>query len=279
MKIVKFIFKFITIIVGLIILVGIYSTFIERKLLIVKDEEIKLSHGNGIDFNVVQFSDTHLGEYFSLYDLERVVNKINSLDADIVVFTGDLIDEANKYNQISDISGVLSKIKSKYGKFCIYGNHDYGSGAYEYYSDIMKSSGFQLLVNNTVTININDKIVNISGADDGIWGNIDYDKCMSKFSPETINILLLHEPDLIKGFLDYPIDLTISGHSHGGQVYIPLYGPLVSTNYSDNYVKGLYEIENEWGTRLFVSSGIGNTKVPFRLFNIPEIVNFQMKSY
>lgn len=276
MKVIKFIFKFITIIIGLTILIGIYSTFIERKLLIVKDKEIKLCHGNEIDLNIVQFSDTHLGDYYSLEDLKKVVDKINSLDADIVVFTGDLIDEANKYAHLNEIPEVLSKIKSKYGKFCVYGNHDYGGGAYEYYSNIMKSSGFQLLVNSSVTLNIDNKIVNISGADDGIWGNIDYNKTMSKCSTETIDILLLHEPDLVNEFSNYPIDLVLSGHSHGGQVYIPFYGSLVTTDFANNYQKGLYDIKNKWGTQLFVSSGIGNTKVPFRFFNIPEIINFKL---
>ena len=276
MKVIKFIFKFITIIIGLTFLIGIYSTFIERKLLIVKDKEIKLSHGNEIDLNIVQFSDTHLGDYYSLEDLKKVVDKINSLDADIVVFTGDLIDEANKYPHLSEIPEVLSKIKSKYGKFCVYGNHDYGGGAYEYYSNIMKSSGFQLLVNSSVTLNIDNKIVNISGADDGIWGNIDYNKTMSKCSTETIDILLLHEPDLVNGFSNYPIDLVLSGHSHGGQVYIPFYGALVTTDFANNYQSVLYDIKNKWGTQLFVSSGIGNTKVPFRFFNIPEIINFKL---
>ena len=100
---------------------------------------------------------------------------------------------------------------------------------------------------------------------------------MKNIKEEDINLLLIHEPDLAEEYANYPIDFIFSGHSHGGQVYIPFYGPIKKNLLSEKYNKGLYDLNNERGTRLYVSSGLGNTKVPFRFLNVPEILLFNLK--
>lgn len=259
-----------------IALLGVYITFIERNLLVVKRDTITLGENNDNKVKIVQFSDTQLGEYYTLEDLEKAVNKINKLNADLVVFTGDLIDNASKYEDLYNVSEVLGKIQSNIGKYAIYGNHDIGGGAIRYYANIMSEAGFTLLVNESDTIKVNDKTITMFGGDDALMGNHDSIKTMDGISNDNTNILLIHEPDLIDKYNEYPIDLALSGHSHGGQVYIPFYGPIKSTLLAEKYNKGFYYMDNERDTTLYVSSGLGNTKVPFRFLNIPEIKVFNL---
>lgn len=258
-------------------LLGIYTTYIERNLLIIKRHNVTINKGGEEKLKVVQITDIHLGEFYNLNQLEKVVKKINGLDADIVIFTGDLIDNASTYNEIDNIAEVLKEIKCKTGKYAIYGNHDYGGGAVRYYEDIMNKGGFEVLKNEGTTIGFKDKHIKFFGADDGLMGKQNLDKTMSRINKKSINLLLLHEPDLVKKYSNYPVDLVLSGHSHGGQIYIPFYGPLKKNVLSEKYTKGFYKLNNIRETKIYVNSGLGNTKVPFRLFNIPQISVFNLK--
>lgn len=255
----------------LMLIIGIYSTYIERNLLTTKKYGVTVNKNGENNIKIVQFTDSHLGEFFSLGQLQKVVDKINKENADIVVFTGDLIDNASQYEEVFEISEVLGQIEAKMGKYAVYGNRDYGGGAARYYEDIMSDSGFKILVNESTSIDLGQNKINIFGADDDLIGGYNLEETMNGISNEDVNILLIHEPDLIDDFKDYPIDLAFAGHSHGGQVYIPFYGPIKRNVLAENYAKGFYNIDNKNKGKLYVSSGLGNTKVPFRLFNVPQI--------
>lgn len=260
-----------------IMVIAVYITFIERELLVVKNHNITIKEDGRDNIKIVQFTDTQLGEYYNIKDLERAVKRINNLNADVVVFTGDLIDNASEYDDLHEVANVLSKIKAKFGKYSIYGNHDYGGGAVKYYENIMNEAGFKVLENEKDSIEVNGKIINFFGGDDALMGKHDVEKTISGIRRNQINILLIHEPDLIDKYNDYPIDLALSGHSHGGQVYIPFYGPIKKNLLSEKYNRGLYNIDNERKTKLYVNTGLGNTKVPFRFLTIPEISVFKLK--
>lgn len=255
-----------------------YSVYIEPNLLIKKEFDINIDMREEYDsIKIVQFTDTQLGEFYSLGDLKKVVKKINNQKPDIVVFTGDLMDNAANYDEISQISDVLSEIEAPYGKYAVFGNRDYGGGAVRYYEEIMNHSGFKVLINEKESISINGMNVNIFGADDALMGYYSAEETMINVDEDEINILLLHEPDLADDFSNYPIDLILSGHSHGGQVKIPIIGALKTTYLGEKYIKGFYDVNGDANTRLYVSSGLGNTRLPFRLLNIPEIVIFNIK--
>lgn len=276
-RIFKRIFKLISLLIILMIVLGVYITFVERNLLIVKKHNITINKGGEENLKIVQITDTQLGEYYSLEDLKRVVNRINKLNPDIVVFTGDLIDHAVAYEDLYNASDVLGKIQARIGKYAIYGNHDIGGGAIRYYEEIMNEAEFIVLENQKETIKVDEKYISIFGGDDALLGIHNSDETMKGIDEDDINILLIHEPDLIDEYSEYPIDLALSGHSHGGQVYIPFYGPIVKNALAEKYSKGLYKIDNYRQTNLYVSSGLGNTKLPFRFFNIPEIAVFNLK--
>lgn len=275
-KIIKGCLVLFIVVIFIFVSTGVYITFIERNLLVTKTKDIVLTEGKD-NLKVVQFTDTQLGEYYTIKQLEKAVDKINSLEPDIVVFTGDLIDHAENYEDLYKVSGVLSKIKSNLGNFAVYGNHDYGGGGEHYYEDIMAEAGFTVLSNESTSVTFKGKTINIFGGDEALIGNHDPKETMKNIKEEDINLLLIHEPDLAEEYANYPIDFIFSGHSHGGQVYIPFYGPIKKNLLSEKYNKGLYDLNNERGTRLYVSSGLGNTKVPFRFLNVPEILLFNLK--
>ena len=260
------------------ILIGFYSAYVEPHLLRVKQYDMKFEQVAGNHITVVQFSDTHVGDFFTTEDLKKVVDKINEQQADLVLFTGDLMDNAAEYDgSIDEIATILSKIKATNGKYAVFGNRDYGGGAERFYEDLMESAGFEVLVNSSRTLEVKGTTISLFGADDALIGYYNSNKTMQGISNDHLNLLLIHEPDLISDFLSYPIDLATAGHSHGGQVYIPFYGPLLTTALAEDYVRGLYDFGNNRKTLLYVNTGIGNTKVPFRLFNVPQISVFKLE--
>lgn len=269
--------KIIKILLLISVIMSIYVTFIEPNLFIMK----KYKLGNQTEttnepFKVIQFTDTQLGDFYNLNQLEKVVNKINKENPDIVVFTGDLVDHAFEYEELDQVSEILSKIQSKSGKYAIWGNHDYGGGGNRYYADILKVSGFQLLVNETKIVEKNNQKYEIIGIDDGLYGEAEVDQILSKLEPANYNILLIHEPDLMDNYLSGSIDLGLAGHSHGGQVALPVIGAIAKVPLGKKYTKGFYDFENNRKSKLFVSSGLGSTKLPFRFLNIPEAVLFEI---
>ncbi|MDI7817479.1 metallophosphoesterase [Clostridioides sp. ZZV14-6387] len=223
---------------------------------------------------VVQISDTQIGSFYSTKNLKKVANKVNALNPDIIVFTGDLIDYSNKNPDIDEITAILSSMNARLGKFSVFGNHDYMYKLPRYYRQIMKNSNFNLLINENKKIKLaDDKYINILGVDEILNGNPDIKYLENKTDKNNFNLLLAHEPDLVDMFSKDSMNLVLSGHSHGGQIRIPFKGALVTPPYGRKYTKGFYEVN---GNHLYVSSGLGSTKLPFRFFNIPEIVEFNI---
>ncbi|WP_252247153.1 metallophosphoesterase [Clostridium sp. ZBS4] len=274
---------FITIILMPAICFGIfaYSIYVEPNLLSVKNIEINNSSNikNEDTIKIAQISDIHLGEYYTIDKLEKLVNKVNSQNADIIVFTGDLFDNVSKFEDTSKVAPILKKLNAKIGKYAIYGNHDYGGGAKNIYKNVMEDSGFKILVNDQANVKLDSgKTISILGLDDALLGNPDVEKTARNIKENNYNLLLLHEPDLSDKFVSYNIDLILAGHSHGGQVKIPFLGEIVTPPLAEKYKDGLYNLNTQRNTQLYVNSGIGNTKMPFRFMNVPEVSIFEIKA-
>jgi predicted MPP superfamily phosphohydrolase len=225
--------------------------------------------------NIVQFSDTHLGRYYPLERLSHTVKKINELQPDIVFFTGDLIDEPNKYPYTNDVISILANIRAPLGKFSIYGNHDHGGYGTDIYRNIMNKAGFRMLVNEHVMIELIDKSkIAIAGVDDMMLGNPDFAAMLKQIPPSTYTIVLLHEPDGATETACYPVHLQLSGHSHGGQIQLPFIGPLITPPLATEYYEGFYQIGD---LTLYVNRGLGTTRMPFRFLTPPELTVFTLK--
>lgn len=255
-----------------------YARLIEPVLLTVQYENIYsnlLSDKDNI--KIIQFSDTHISEFFDVDNLKKTVIKINNEKPHIVVFTGDLLEQYNNYenkDNIHEIWEVLSKINAPLGKYAVYGNHDYGGGAERAYKQIMGNSGFKLLINEKVKIK--EYKINIIGMDDSIFGTLNKELIISYLDEDYFNIILSHEPDVAENFLEYDTDLFLTGHSHGGQINLPLinYTPPLAQKYK----RGMYSISNYRQTKIYVNIGLGTSQIPMRFMAAPELTVFTLKN-
>ncbi|SEQ99941.1 metallophosphoesterase [Piscibacillus halophilus] len=231
------------------------------------------------DFKILQISDTHIGFQYSLKEFRKLITAVNNQHPDLVVFTGDLTDDPSQMEESNyvEIIDSLSKIEAPYGKYWIYGNHDHGGYGTEHIRDVMSQGGFQLLQNETVQINNEQDYFNLSGLDDILLGRPEPSKLIPHADRERFNILLCHEPDFAAQMSDYPFDLQLSGHSHGGQIQLPFFGYIVTPHLGTEYVEGYHEL-GERPLQLYVSRGLGTTRLPFRFLCRPEFNIYTLRS-
>ena len=252
----------------------LYSRFIATKGLKVKEYKVVNSkitdsyHG----LKIIHLTDIHYGSTVNEKELNNIVDKVNEIKPDIVVMTGDLIDERLSYDK-DTIINCLSKIEAKLGKFAVSGNHDIPLDDYNY---IVKESGFTSLDNKYELIysKSNEPII-ISGigyGDEDIGIKTEqFDKYISELKADDIkpiySILLVHEPDTVDNLDLNKYDLILAGHSHAGQVRLPIIGKLYTPEGAKKYYDEYYKINN---TDLYISSGLGTSLYKFRLFNKPS---------
>lgn len=274
MKVFKFFFKLIIVLILIVAGLIFYAFKIEPYLLTVN--KYNLNEKSNDTIKIIQFSDTHIKNNFTYKNLNKVVNSINQLNPDVVIFTGDLYDNYAKYHDDINIIKELKKIKANYAKIAIWGNRDYGGGASRYYENIIKEAGFTLLKNENydLTTNENKKIL-ITGLDDSILGNPKLP--VSKVEQYDYRILLSHEPDNVTMFAVDDYQLILSGHSHGGQINIPFFSfinqkALSSTLFAKKYSGGMTQLNPT--TKIYVNTGIGTTHIFARFGVIPEITMF-----
>ncbi len=188
------------------------------------------------------------------------------------------MDEPNKYTDLKKIPPILSSLHASLGKFCIYGNHDHGGYGSDLYASIMSESGFSILKNQAKPISlIDNSTIYIIGIDDAMLGKPNFETALSNVPNDSYKILLCHAPDLADQALTYDIELQLSGHSHGGQIKIPFIGALVTPPFAEKYNEGLYKIESESHVlTLYVNSGIGTTRLPFRFLSRPELTVYKL---
>ncbi|MDQ0214824.1 putative MPP superfamily phosphohydrolase [Oikeobacillus pervagus] len=257
-----------------------YARFIEPRRLDITEIEIEhtLIPPSFQGMKILQFSDTHIGFQYDPAMLLNHVETINSLQPDIVLFTGDLLDEPNQYDDIEKIISILKMIKAPFGKFAIYGNHDHGGYGTDIYERVMRNSGFTLLKNESKVISMIDQSkIYIAGVDDLILGKPDIHATLRSIPNEQFTILLAHEPDFANQLPKHRIHLQLSGHSHGGQIRLPFIGALYTPPYAEKYQDGQYYIPLQKMT-LYVNRGIGTTRLPFRFLAVPEITIFTLTS-
>lgn len=264
----------------LLILAGVllfsYARYIEPHLLKTEDVSVYSMRvkPQQKELTIAAFADTHFSEYYTIKDFTRVVDKINAMEPDLVFFLGDLIDHYDRYEgDTREISQKLSEIHAAYGKFAVFGNHDYGGGSERYYEDIMAAGGFQVLINQRT--DFNDLELTIVGVDDIVIGYGD-PSAASQCRADSFNIVLCHEPDVITDMTDYDIDLMLSGHTHGGQVRVPFFSDAYLPPYGQIYQRGIYHFENDRKTTLYVNSGLGTTFLPLRFMCPPELTRLTL---
>ena len=243
-------------------------------------------------YQLTQISDIHAGNITSLNNLEHTIKLINSQNSDVIFFTGDLVN--NEAVELTPWINTLSKLKSKDGIYSILGNHDYGDyrswpsenekiDNFNKIKQYQKDIGFELLTNDSKYIKRGIHKLAIVGVEN--WGNDfrkygDLSKASEKIQSKDFKILLSHDPThwQKKVLIDNTnYQLTLSGHTHGGQFGIEIPGHVkwspVSWRYK--YWAGIYKEKNKY---LNVNRGLGTTAVPGRLGVWPEITVITLKS-
>ena len=273
-------FLIIILIIGLIVA---YGFLIEPKLITVKEQKITINNlpDNFDGFKIVHISDIHYGRLFDEESLKKLVKSINEQKPDIVVLTGDLIDKDTHMttNMANKISKYLNNISATTGKYAINGNNDLN---FDEWYNIITNGGFRDL-NNTYDTIYKDgyQSIFISGAstikdklsiNDKLKTSVDYLNSFQKDGP-VYKILLLHEPDAIDDLTVNPFDLILAGHSHAGQIRLPIIGPIHLLDGAKKYYENHYKIEN---ADLYISNGLGVSNFNFRLFSVPSYTLYRL---
>ena len=243
---------------------------------------------------VVQISDIHAGSFDSITDVERGIDMINSLEPDIFVFTGDLVN--SKKDEINPYISVFAKVKAKYGKYAVLGNHDYygepkgvsPAEVQEYWQDFFdkyRAMGFDLLRNENRIIQAPDgqkiALLGVENWGAGPWFQKygDLDLALRNVPDESLTILLSHDPThWDEKVLTHTrkIDLTLSGHTHGMQFGVEIPGFKWSpVKYRYERWAGLYAQD---GRYLYVNKGFGFLAFPGRVGMWPEITLLELTS-
>ncbi|WP_169818278.1 metallophosphoesterase [Shimazuella kribbensis] len=224
-------------------------------------------------FRICHFSDLHLGFYMEPEKLASVVKRIKKSSPDLICFTGDLFD--HEPVEISKTIDYLAQLEAPFGKNAVLGNHD-NWGNRRSVHKVLQKAGFSVLHNFHKVIRKQSDDLYIAGVDDPWVGDGNIQQAMKGIPKDACTILLAHEPDFADEFSFYPIDLQLSGHSHGGQVRLPLIGALYTPPHSHKYSSGLYQVNSK--LQVYTTRGLGITRYPIRLNCRPEITMITLKS-
>lgn len=245
-----------------------------------KNSKIPLEFEN---FSILQVSDLHNKRFGK--NQNKIIKEIEKSKADIIVITGDLVDR-RKYNLEKAIEFIREAVKYA-PVYYVSGNHEAWSGKYEEVKQALLKEGVIVLENESQTRIKNGNSIQICGVKDPAFltsGYIDgtdtseLESNLKSWSDDAVfKILLSHRPELFDIYKANNIDLVFSGHAHGGQFRIPFLGGLIAPNqgFFPKYSSGLYEDEN---TTMFVSRGLGNSIIPIRLGNRPQLIKVILKS-
>ncbi len=246
-------------------LVVFYGSFIEPKFLTVKRYSVALDGGGHGRLSVAVISDTHLGAYKHRDWLARVVRRVNGLHPDLVILDGDIVTNAAGLQQLDP----LQELKSAYGSFAALGNYDYHVGGVDVRKTV-ESFGVEVLTNESVPLDIAGRRLRLVGLDDYWFGDPDWNKAMSQVEPDAVKIVIAHNPDFAPMAEARGIDLTVAGHTHGGQIRLPGIGPLdkLPITIGQNFDMGLFSFGP---MRLFITPGVGESGPRARLFDPPEV--------
>ena len=231
-------------------------------------------------FAIAQLSDFH---YSALEDslLREAVRLTNQLHPDLVMLTGDFVTvrmwhkrDPHAAADADPCATILAGLRSRHGSFAVLGNHDYFSDS-EVVARSLEDRGIQVLRNRSIPIERDNDRLWIAGVDDVLGGNDDLQLALRGITDDQAVVLGVHEPDYAESVKRQRVDLQLSGHSHGGQVRLPLIGPPFLPPLGRMYPLGLYPL----GTlTLYTNPGIGTIRIPARLNCPPEITLLKLRA-
>ena len=224
-------------------------------------------------FTVAMLSDFHYDPYFSIHPLHAAIAMVNRLHPDLIALTGDFVsvplvgDETKAAFAAEPCARLLRQMTAPHGLWAVMGNHDDATDA-EHVTHALQAENIRVLANQSEPIEQDGSRFWLAGVNDVISGTADLSKTMHGVPVGEPVILLAHEPDFADEASQYPIDLQLSGHSHGGQIRIPFLPPLYLPELAKKYVWGTYHVGP---LTLHTSAGLGTIGIPMRLNCPPEV--------
>jgi uncharacterized protein len=224
-------------------------------------------------FTVALLSDFHYDPYFSVHPLHAAIPMVNALRPDVIVLAGDFVTAPLIGNRVKaalaaePCSLFLRQLFAPCGLWAIMGNHDDHTDR-RHVTRALQAVNIGVLANQSQAIERDGARFWLAGVNDVLSHTADLDKTLQRVPATESVILLAHEPDYADEASQYPIDLQLSGHSHGGQIRIPLLPPLYLPKMAKRYVWGRYQVGP---LALYTTAGIGTIGLPMRLNCPPEI--------
>ena len=261
--------------IGLILfgLFLVYS-YIESRWIKITEVEIKSADipDSFKGAKIVFISDIHLGPYLTAGRLSRIVDQINAIHPDLILLGGDYVHYNTRY--VKPVFQELGKLRSPCGVYAVLGNHDNYAGA-DYTKKMMLKNGINICDNQSYWVKKGKDSIKIGGVGD-LWEETQAPENTFKgLKKSDFAILMTHNPDYLENMQTDLIDLTLSGHTHGGQVtFFGLWAPILPSEFGQKYRYGLIDSGN---MKSYITSGIGTVTVPLRFFCRPEIVVLTLK--
>jgi len=235
-----------------------------------------------LGFRIAHISDLHNAEFGA--ENAKLLKKISETEPDIVTITGDLIDSSHTNIEAAvDFARKASQIAPVY---YVTGNHEAWISQYDDLRDSLEAAGATVLENEAIHLSHNGSTITLLGLSDpdfsegsGILGETAAMTAskLREMMEDSYTVLLSHRPELFETYVESGADLVLSGHAHGGQFRLPLIGGLIAPNQGlfPKYDAGLY---SEQRTHMVVSCGLGNSIIPVRFNNRPEVVLVELKA-
>lgn len=252
---------------------GSYTVFIERNIVLVNRYRIQLAnlppafHG----FTIAHLTDLHLGALVSSAFISKVVERTNALRPDAIFCTGDYVHAKNTTAELDQVWPILMQLRARHGVFSVLGNHDHWADTDRslYW---LERSGQNLRHQSKVIERGKERLV-LGGAGDLWEDRLLIDQAFANSAENDCRILLSHNPDAMDTPFKTSLALMMSGHTHGGQVRLPFYGPPVLPVSNKTYSSGLIDTPK---AKLFISRGIGWAIYPVRFNCYPEIAVLEL---
>lgn len=270
---VKKLFKWTLLFVGFLLFLYANNHYLVVTEHVIESEKIPASFDG---FRIAQISDVHDATFGE--NQEYLVGKVRATNPDVIFITGDLID-SNRYDLENSLDAVKQFVTFA-EVYYVLGNHEVATNRMDEIYSSLTAIGVQVLPNTAVGIKRDGEYLTILGIEDPLMGYTVQemlDKTLPKTDVDSYRILLSHRPEVFQTYVENDIDLVFTGHAHGGQIRLPFTEGLVAPGqgFLPKYTSGIFE-ENQ--TKMIVSRGLGNSGVPLRLFNLPEIVVAELRS-
>ena len=229
--------------------------------------------GSGHDrLKIVHLTDIHHSLFTPLENIERAVHLANHLRPDLVALTGDYVTLSTSY--IWPVAQALGKLRARLGIFAVLGNHDFGVDPDEI-TRALRAQHIRVLRNAHYALRSGSARLWIIGVDDIWWGADDLHAAMRAIPGRDPKILLCHNPLGVRRAAAHGVDFVLSGHTHGGQVRLPVVGSVYGrSKLGERFVEGWNRLD---GTQIYINRGIGKVLLPLRVGCPPEIACFRLR--